>query len=170
MPDIITQIPVHLHLRIQMLIHSLEKYGITHVDHEIIMEGLTSKATYSHEAWAKKYKDEELFKIDPLRRYALNTPFEMISWEDILIQNVQEKYAFEERKRLCSVNHGVLLALRKPNYLETFVFGSDYYKFDFEQIYRKQTREIFGIMNSMGNIHKTVNSQHKLADTLKIAS
>lgn len=170
MSDIITELPHQLHLKIMILIQKLEKFGITHVGHGIIMEDMTPTVTYSHSVWARKYREERLYKIDPLRRYALNTPFELISWENISIQNDEEYYAFEERKRICSVNQGVLISLKKHNYHETFVFGSNYHEFDFCQIYRNHLQKISRIMKSIGDVHKSVNHQPVIQKRMKIAN
>jgi hypothetical protein len=153
-----------------ILIQRLEKFGITHVGHGIIMEDMTPTVTYSHSVWARKYREERLYKIDPIRRYALNTPFEMISWENITMQSYEETYAFEERKRICSVDKGVIISLKRPNCHESFVFGSDYNKFDFSQVYRNHSHKICRIMKSMGDIHKSVNHQPVIQKRMKIAN
>jgi hypothetical protein len=159
MSDITIRLPLQLHMKIQILIQSLEKLGVSHLEYTIIIEGLALTAAHPHLAWGKKYKDEKLYKIDPLRRYALQTPFELISWDDISTQNDEESYVHDERKRICSVSKGVLISLKAYHYHEIFVFGSKDSAFDFIQTYRKNPRELCRIIQSLGDIYKSVYLQ-----------
>jgi hypothetical protein len=158
MLEIITELPQEFSLKIQLIINSLEEFGITHVGHGIIVNGTIPTATYSHQTWARKYAEEKLYKIDPLRRYALNTPFHLIAWNDMAIESKEELYALEERKKTCSVKRGVLISLKRMRFHETFVFGSDYNKFNFCDIYLKKKEDIDNAMKEISSIHRSFRS------------
>ena len=156
MPEMLTALPQEFSLKIQCIINDLEEFGITHVGHGIIVSGFIPTATYSHQAWTRKYIEDKLYEIDPLRRYAINTPFQIITWDNLAIESKEELYVLEERKKVCSVKNGVLISLRRnAQFHETFVFASDYNKFNFCDLYLKKKENIDNIMNKISNIHKS---------------
>jgi hypothetical protein len=170
MSDIIASVAYELDAKIHIYIKMLSKFGITHVEHGIKKKGYPLSLVNSHAQWNQLYKDKQLFKIDPIRRYAMMTPFEAISWEFMDLKSSQEAYALAARKKRCSVSRGILISLKTSKIHETFVFGSNNDQFNFFQVYQDHHRDVLFLMNAIGKLHKSRRHYPKLSKEIQLAA
>ena len=125
MEGIITKLRSDVEAAISPLFKQLEDLGVIHIGHGIIRDNYVPTAIYNNEAWAQKYRQEHYYRCDPLRLYALQTEFKLISWDSLLIENKKERKILTDRKKMCAVTQGFLFSIKDSTMIETLALGTD---------------------------------------------
>lgn len=154
MQSIITQLNPYIEDQITPYFKELQELGLVHIGHGIIKKGRVPTAIYTHKEWAIKYKEEEYYKSDPLRRYAIKTNFRVITWDSLMVQGKLEKKILEERMRIGSSKQGLLIILKYQNIIETFALGTDSVKLNVSSFLLNH--HIKEKLNLISRIHKSI--------------